>query len=174
MHALLLYCSTVGVPHVCVSDTAFHVAGWHSAARTCAVLVAVASAVRGVVWLRYSIDTYISSGSHCMIRTWYVRSQFLVGTYQVRIRDHSDGEQDDTPGKYKRYHYVYIQIAHLSHIGNLLFHGRGSFVTISTAGNTGRPPEHPTQVWAPARLRGARSGCSKSWRAGSFRGIAFR
>ena len=33
--------------HARVSDTVFYVAGWHSATYTCAVLVAVATAIRG-------------------------------------------------------------------------------------------------------------------------------
>ena len=46
---------------------------------------------------------------------------------------------------------------HFLHIGNLLFSGRGAFVLSRLRGT--QPPVHRTQVWAPAGLRGARSGC---------------
>ena len=49
------------------------------------------------------------------------------------------------------------------------------FLALSAVGHAvGGGSVHYTQVWAPAGLRGARSGRSKSRRAGSFRGIVFR
>ena len=54
------------------------------------------------------------------------------------------------------------------------FSGRGSFLALSAAGHAGGPRVITAQVWAPAGLRGACSGLSKSRELASNHGIAFR
>ena len=58
------------------------------------------------------------------------------------------------------------------------FSGRGCFLALSAAGHArgGGACKLPgaRKIWAPAGLRGARYGRSKSRLAGSFRGIVFR
>ena len=61
-----------------------------------------------------------------------------------------------------------------SHIGPPFSSGRGSFLARSAVGHAGGPPVHLAQIWAPAGLRGARSGRSKSSELASNHGIAFR
>ena len=58
-----------------------------------------------------------------------------------------------------------------SYIGPLFSSGRGSFLARSAGGHAGGKHVLTAQVWAPAGLRGARSGRSKSRRAGSFAGV---
>ena len=52
--------------------------------------------------------------------------------------------------------------------------GRGSFLALSAAGHAGGPRVLTAPVWAPAGLRGACSGRSKSRELESNHGIAFR
>ena len=63
------------------------------------------------------------------------------------------------------------------HIGKLLFSGLGSFRPLSAAGHAGGPPEHCCKRKfgpRPGRLRGARSGRSKSRHLVSNHVIGFR
>ena len=60
------------------------------------------------------------------------------------------------------------------HTGDRFSSGRGSFLTLSAAGQAGGSRVHQAQVWTPAWLRGARSGRSMSRELSCNHGIAFR
>ena len=71
--------------------------------------------------------------------------------------------------------YIYQINALNLHMAMHFSFGRGSFLALSAAGHAEGPRIYSkAQAWAPAGLRGALTGRSKSRGAGSFRGITFR
>ena len=61
----------------CVFDTVFHVAGWHSTTRTCAVLVAVATAIRGYSSSAVAILLRFFGWSALTLLSYLVRTSVL-------------------------------------------------------------------------------------------------
>ena len=60
------------------------------------------------------------------------------------------------------------------HFGFFFSSGRGSFLVFSAPWHAGSPREHWVQVWALAKVRGTRSGGSKSRKLVNSHGIDFR